>query len=66
MKESPKPPELLRVCAWCARQMLLGGKPGALSIPSFAIIPTGVEVTHGLCVDCQERYFPLPPLGTPQ
>ena len=33
------------VCAWCSR--VLGTKPG----------PAG-SVTHGICTDCIEQYFP--------
>lgn len=47
-----EPTHLLTVCAWCKRHKVNG------YWIKDAVFHPSVQVTHGICPDCRDEYFP--------
>ncbi len=47
---------LLPICAWCKK--LRDDKGYWNSVEEYISAHTGAEFTHGMCPECQEKYFP--------
>ena len=48
--------EMIRICAWCYR--VRTNRQAWLPIAHFIPSDASFAVSHGICEDCRERYFP--------